>query len=630
MPHYPTLDYKAVLKTIPKPNGMTDAEWDTYACTLAKSSLFLATTEEAKVYKRILNSLLPLATGEVAVNDEGETYYKTPTKTAWRDQVRDILEEEGLFDPSVETGEDYNNDVTNIGAVARLELIVETVTKSAACRAQYDREMSPTALAYWPAWRFCRFPGAKDPRPLHVANEGVVRLKSDLHYWADEQNAPEIGGFGVPYGPWGYNSYMYTEQVSFAECQRLGLVPAGADPKEFAELQRQRIQTYYNATGGGVLTGYTPEEYPADNAAVPPEPSWLVTPPLQAPTKRLSQGLRNKLLKRLQQIDSGAKPNPDGSASLVMPGGLLPPASPAPQPTWQAQSPLEEHLSPYGADREGIRIRAYKTQADIDAQIRRINDKIEARATKVAKELHAYRKIVRSQYKLRLLRRQYDNYHRALKVNGLLLRDDYYKLTPDGTLPEWPFVNTPKQGFPPDAYYGISMVRMLIPKRYLGGKMHNRYTTGLRAYMCRYAPRRGDPIVPHHYEIHCNYLYSQPHSWAHEYTHSVEMESGWINDSLRLIMQQAPHERLTRYRQGEWLLADKWAERGIEPYLGKLYMERSKYDPAMTADDLIKLDYIHATEVMSQTMSHMVDNPISTLRNAKLLIDHILACIAKS
>jgi hypothetical protein len=53
-----------------------------------------------------------------------------------------------------------------------------------------------------------------------------VRLKSDRQWWANYQNDPLIGGFGVPWGPYGFQSGMDQEDVSRAEAVRLGLIPA--------------------------------------------------------------------------------------------------------------------------------------------------------------------------------------------------------------------------------------------------------------------------------------------------------------------------------------------------------------------------------------------------------------------
>lgn len=80
-------------------------------------------------------------------------------------------------------------------------------------------------------WR--RVVDVKSPRDRHQQNEGEVRLKSDLAFWLS-MNDPAFGGFGVTWGPWGFNSGMDVEEVDRAEAEALGLLEPGqkAEPVE--------------------------------------------------------------------------------------------------------------------------------------------------------------------------------------------------------------------------------------------------------------------------------------------------------------------------------------------------------------------------------------------------------------
>ena len=69
-------------------------------------------------------------------------------------------------------------------------------------------------------------PGATIKRERHAQAEGEVRRWDDFDFWL-YQNSPEIGGFGVPWGPFGFNSYMYQVPVKRKEAERLGLVRPG-------------------------------------------------------------------------------------------------------------------------------------------------------------------------------------------------------------------------------------------------------------------------------------------------------------------------------------------------------------------------------------------------------------------
>ncbi len=77
-------------------------------------------------------------------------------------------------------------------------------------------------LAAFPAQRFIRVRPVRVPRPYHAANEGAVRRKDDLDFWLSMN--PD---FGVPYGPWGFNSGMGVEDVDRIEAEQLGLIAPG-------------------------------------------------------------------------------------------------------------------------------------------------------------------------------------------------------------------------------------------------------------------------------------------------------------------------------------------------------------------------------------------------------------------
>lgn len=107
----------------------------------------------------------------------------------------------------------------------RLRLIYRTQEQLAHGYNEFCQAYEPDWLDMFPAWEFVRQPGAKEnqKRPDHVAHEGAIRLKTDIQYWLD-RNSFDQGGFGNPYGPWGYNSWMRTYDVDRETCELLGLL----------------------------------------------------------------------------------------------------------------------------------------------------------------------------------------------------------------------------------------------------------------------------------------------------------------------------------------------------------------------------------------------------------------------
>jgi hypothetical protein len=136
-------------------------------------------------------------------------------------RMRDFMITEGMAAP----GEFVNvnqKDITDIRSVARLRLIFDTNVRQAYGYGQWKQGMKPAVLKAFPAARLIRERGVKEPRPRHQNNLGEVRLKTDPR-WAEFHNATEIGGFGVPWGPYGFQSGVTQEDVSRRDARKLGL-----------------------------------------------------------------------------------------------------------------------------------------------------------------------------------------------------------------------------------------------------------------------------------------------------------------------------------------------------------------------------------------------------------------------
>lgn len=112
---------------------------------------------------------------------------------------------------------------------SRLKLIYQTNVRQAYGLAQWRMGVDKWHLQHYPAWRFVRTPGAKVKRFAHTYTENWVRPKLDYHFWAKQMNARSLGGFEVPYAPFGFNSYMVLEPVSRAEALASGIPAAVLD-----------------------------------------------------------------------------------------------------------------------------------------------------------------------------------------------------------------------------------------------------------------------------------------------------------------------------------------------------------------------------------------------------------------
>lgn len=219
------LKYLARRKVTPGP--FNSAAWQSVAPAIRQRAFFSATISSARVLHRFRSMLLDWQSGAVesVTTPTGavEVAYKQTGLASFRERAAELLVAEGLATPA-----DMRNDsIRNIAGNARLKLVFQTNTAQAQDFAIYQqRATDPARLARFPALEFVRTPGAKLPRPLHVANEGAIRRFDDVDFWL-AMNDPAIGGFAVPWGPWGFNSFMTTFPVPRKRAERLGLVRPG-------------------------------------------------------------------------------------------------------------------------------------------------------------------------------------------------------------------------------------------------------------------------------------------------------------------------------------------------------------------------------------------------------------------
>lgn len=247
----------------PTPSGMDSKEWAALNAAMKENKFFSSKVENIRLLERLHRLIKNYLTGEKETLPNGETVIKVGSAADFSNQALQWLQTEGLVPPDAE-GPKYHNDIKNIGALARLKLIFKTNVRQSIGAAQWEASMKPANLKAWPAFRFIRFPGAKTKRLVHVVNEDAVRLKTDFTFWADEMNAASLGGFEVPWPPFGFNSYMDQEPVSREECERLGLLKPGEPLKRPRGAERfgiDLIERY--GYGKKASTAKLPEELKA-------------------------------------------------------------------------------------------------------------------------------------------------------------------------------------------------------------------------------------------------------------------------------------------------------------------------------------------------------------------------------
>lgn len=224
-------------------------DWARTAPEIKQRAFFSARVESTRFLARARKFLEDFLEENVEVLENGERALAADGRARFVREMAEFAVREGLGPVGVPL--EQAKGIEDIRSESRLRLIFDTQRAQAEDFAYWKEGMRPELLEQWPAARFVRYPGAKEPRPRHVAAEGDVRLKNDFDYWL-YQNAEDIGGFGVPHGPWGFWSRMFQEDVSREEAIELGLIEVGSK-------QRARKLPKFNDSLKASMAGIDPD-----------------------------------------------------------------------------------------------------------------------------------------------------------------------------------------------------------------------------------------------------------------------------------------------------------------------------------------------------------------------------------
>jgi len=209
------------------------ATWQSQEPDFRRRAFFTSRVESARFVDRLQGLLfdyMAKVRDEVTLpNGEKTTVLRVGDRSDFVKQMREFMIEEGMAD-----FEDFaavnQKDVKDIRSMARLNLIFDTNIRQAYGYGSWKQGVTPSVMKAFPYARLIRDRGVMEPRPRHAEHLGEVRLKSDISWWAEFQNDPDIGGFGVPWGPFGFNSGVNQEDVSKREAKDLGLPDADPAP----------------------------------------------------------------------------------------------------------------------------------------------------------------------------------------------------------------------------------------------------------------------------------------------------------------------------------------------------------------------------------------------------------------
>ena len=221
--------------------AVSSSEWDSEFWEgkeedVAKRAFFAARVENARFLDRAQAFLFDTLAGVTEKVTGPDGIERVALRGGGREtfvrRMREFMVEEGMVSGEEEFGTINQSNLQDIRSERRLRLIYDTNMRQAYGYGQYQQGQHPAILRRFPAQRFVRDREVFVERPRHTKHEGDVRLKSDVEYWADYQNDPAIGGFGVPWAPFGFGSGMGLRDVSREDAIAAGLEVEQLKPTE--------------------------------------------------------------------------------------------------------------------------------------------------------------------------------------------------------------------------------------------------------------------------------------------------------------------------------------------------------------------------------------------------------------
>jgi len=209
---------------------LSSKQWAAMPTQIRDRAYFTANVESMKFLnrsKKMLNDYLSGARETVTTPDGRRvTALKKASRADFVYEMQKLAKETGLGDV-LPPGEDMSRNMItrtkDIASESRLNLIFDTQTQQAQAYGYYKQGQDPAILDAYPCQRFIRAEQRKEPRPLHERNKNKVKRKDDMEFWL-KMNDQSIGGLGVPFGPWGFNSGMDVEDVRRDKAIQMGLI----------------------------------------------------------------------------------------------------------------------------------------------------------------------------------------------------------------------------------------------------------------------------------------------------------------------------------------------------------------------------------------------------------------------
>ena len=284
-------------KKKPVARKLSSKQWAAMPTQIRERAYFTANVESMKFLNRSKKMMEDYLSGarETVTTPDGRrvSALKKTSRADFVYEMQKLAKETGLGNV-LPPGEDMSRDMItrtkDIASESRLNLIFDTQTQQAQSYGYYKQGQDPAILDAYPAQRFIRAEQRKVPRPLHKRNRNEVRRKDDMEFWL-RMNDQSIGGLGVPFGPWGFNSGMDVEDVRRDKAIQMGLIEKNEQVlppddtfnkglKAAADVEPEFLEKFMNKMGDEAINyGKTVELSQRMSDVPPPAPAKPVKMP---------------------------------------------------------------------------------------------------------------------------------------------------------------------------------------------------------------------------------------------------------------------------------------------------------------------------------------------------------------
>lgn len=585
-------------------SAMTTEEWRRMPVAVRLKSQFSATLTSVKAAQSITDYLTGYVRGDKAVNDRGQEYQVYQGRAEFVAQMRDIMIGEGfgkvLHDGSLDP-EIHDNDLRDLRGCRRLQLIFDTQTEQAASYAQWQEGQDPDILDIFPCQKFVRVRPVHTPRPYHDAAIGTIRRKDDLAFWVSLNR-----DFGVPWGPWGFNSGCGVEDVDRDEAEAEGVIKPtdkvrpvakdfldglnesirGLDDQSRRYIQAQ-LDNQVRFLGDSAF--FKPKDQPrsVDPAQTPPVRPAKTPEQTAAQKKRIGETIAARQQRQAEQRENIEK---EAMADFE-------------KKKQKAIAPLEKTM-------DDLFERYVKTKdPEILAAYWQANAAFKKASESWSSGGMLYKAMTKdiARRQAKLWDKTYRDSLRYLSTEGMLVpKDKRGMIAPSSVI--FDDKNRVKADKPrklsPNVRKGLDLVTSIVPA--------DKLPFGLGLQIVKDSELRA-------FQLDGNIKISDQHApsiVAHELAHAIEFSNpDVLRKSAAFLYDRGAGEvakPLTKlepgveYKSTEKALKDKWAEKGGRAYIGKIYVRG--YSSNMTREDFIANS--EASEILSMGIQRLLEDPV--------------------